>query len=90
MITDRISLIKSPDYDADGYYDFNLACTWVIKAARDSAIAYQVIKMEIGEKTTVCEGDLLRVSTFRQYSQTCHKRPLKRIQKKEFSRLRNT
>ena len=66
MITDKSGLITAPDYDADGYYDFSLACFWLIKVASNSVIAYQVVNMEIGEaNATSCERDVLRVSTLR-------------------------
>ena len=64
MITDRSGLITAPDYDADGYYDFNVACDWFIKVANNSVIAYQVVNIEIGAVTTTvssCERDELRV-----------------------------
>ena len=64
MMTDRSGLITAPDFDADGYYDFNVACEWLIKVAGNSAIAYQVVNMEIGAAATAgCKGDVLRVST---------------------------
>ena len=63
-MTDRSGLITAPDFDADGYYDFNVACDWLIKVASNSAIAYQVVNMEIGAAATAgCKGDMLRVST---------------------------
>ena len=66
MITGRSGLITAPDYDADGYYDFSVACDWLIKVASNSVIAYQVVNMEIGAATaTSCERDVLRVSTLR-------------------------
>ena len=65
-MTDSSGLITAPDFDADGYYDFNLACDWFIKVASNSVIAYQVVNMEIGAATaTSCERDVLRVSTLR-------------------------
>ena len=66
MITGRSGLITAPDYDADGYYDFSVACDWLITVASNSVIAYQVVNIEIGVATaTSCERDVLRVSTLR-------------------------
>ena len=61
-IVNSSGYISAPDFDADGYYDFNLNCYWLIKVATNSTIVHQLMNLEIEETATGCDADYLYVS----------------------------
>ena len=47
IVTKPSGWITSPDLDQDGFYDFNLNCSWIIEVAEYKLIAFQLLYLEI-------------------------------------------
>ena len=56
--------ISPPDYDEDGYYDFNVLCHWHIQVNDNASIIYQFLYIDIEETVMGCDTDYLQVSPF--------------------------
>ena len=61
--------ITSPDFDDDGYYDFNVFCFWHIQVNPNASILYQFEYIQIEVTTGGCLTDYLRVSVFKLFTE---------------------
>ena len=55
-------IIRAPDVDGDGYYDFNVHCIWFIEVAKNATVVFEIQNMSIEySPTTGCNTDYLQV-----------------------------
>ena len=59
--------LRAPDTDADGYYDNDVDCLWIIVAPEDTLIEFEVLQIVIEPATRACFFDFLEVCTFVNY-----------------------
>ena len=59
--TSNIGIISAPDFDVDGYYDYNIKCTWAIQVASNTTIMYQLHNLSIETTPGGCDADYLRL-----------------------------
>ena len=55
--------ITPPDYDEDGFYDFNLNCLYAVQGMDNEVIEFQVMYIDL-EFSNGCQYDYLRVSIY--------------------------
>ena len=61
ILTQRSGWITSPDLDEDGFYDFNLRCSWSIEVDEDKAISFRILYIDLWPAPD-CVADNLDVS----------------------------
>ena len=68
-LTQSSGWITSPDLDGDGFYDFNLRCSWIIKVDEHKAISFWLLYIELRPAPN-CVADILYVSR-NSYTSVC-------------------
>ena len=61
-LKDNTGYITAPDFDMDGYYDFNLFCMWFIQVEQGKVILYQFDFIFVENDVTGCRTDYILVS----------------------------
>ena len=61
-IKNSTGYITATDFDADGYYDFNLFCQWFIQVEPGKVIIYQFNYILLEDDLKGCHTDFIRVS----------------------------
>ena len=64
-LRDNVGFITAPDLDADGYYDFNLDCIWLIQVEPGKVILYEFEYILLAKSTTRDTFDYINVSRIR-------------------------